>query len=61
MIEIIGKDPKHMKQCSCRKCSSILKYTEDEVRRQIVHDYGGGREVEKTIICPACGYKINVS
>lgn len=61
MIEIVGKDPKHLKQCSCRNCATILKYTENEVKHQTVHDYGGGSEVEKTITCPACGYKIKVS
>ena len=60
MIEIIGKDPKHMKQCSCRKCSSILKYTEDEVKYRAVSDYGGGSEEEKTIKCPVCGNRIHV-
>jgi len=61
MIEIVGKDPKHMKQCSCRNCASVLKYTEDEVTYTTYKDYGGGSDVEKTIKCPACGYKIHVS
>jgi len=50
-----------MKQCSCRNCASVLKYTEDEVKSQVVYDYSGGSDVEKTIKCPACGYKIHVS
>lgn len=50
-VEVIGKDPKVYKQCTCHNCASILKYTMADVVTK-VDDYLGG--TGKYIACPAC-------
>ena len=61
MIEVVGKDPKHMKQCSCKNCATVLRYTENEVTTKTSTDYGGGLDTWKSIRCPVCGNKVTVS
>jgi endogenous inhibitor of DNA gyrase (YacG/DUF329 family) len=60
MAKVIGFDPKLMKQCKCRKCAAIVKYSEHEVQSYVEHDYGGGKDLVKFIKCPSCGNDVRL-
>lgn len=55
MAVVIGKDRSLIRQCSCRKCASIIEYELREVNTKFEVDYLGDKEVVYYIICPGCG------
>lgn len=60
MVRVVGKDKKYVKEASCRKCSSVLEYTESEVHSTKVYDYTGDCDILYYIFCPSCGNKVVV-
>lgn len=61
MVTVVGKDPSVIKRVTCHNCSSILEYTQNEVRRATSKDYTGCVDVYKVINCPRCYTCISVS
>ena len=60
MVQIVGKDPTVIKRVTCRKCSSILEYTLNEVQQFKSYDYGGGCDIVRYVPCPCCSHKVSV-
>jgi RNase P subunit RPR2 len=60
MVQIVGKDPGVVKRVTCRKCASILEYTEMEVTEEYIREYGGGGDTYRRIRCPCCNNKQDV-
>lgn len=58
MIQIVGKDQKHIHTISCKNCASVLEYTRNEVKEQHGKDYSGGSDGCEYIWCPACNHKV---
>lgn len=58
MPKVVGFDPKLVKRCTCKSCSAIIEYTDNEVCRWVHYDYGGGSDYVYEIICPNCGNKV---
>ncbi len=58
MVSIVGIDPGSVKRKTCRKCASILEYTESEEKSYISYDYGGGSDRYYYIKCPKCSNKV---
>jgi RNase P subunit RPR2 len=59
MVKVVGIDSRFVKRVTCRKCSSVLEYTENEVRN--LHrgmDYGGGPDGADGFNCPNCGQEV---
>lgn len=59
-IEIIGEDPKAVKETTCRNCASRLRYTHADTYTEIVSDYTGDRDTYRRLMCPKCNEKITV-
>lgn len=60
MVKIVGVDPGAIKRVTCKKCASILEYTQSEVQSYIYYDYGGGSDTYYSIECPKCTNNVNV-
>lgn len=60
MIRVIGEDSKHIKNCTCRNCASVLEYTEADVIVKGGKDMTGCYDETKHIPCPKCGYNVFV-
>lgn len=41
--------------------AAIRKYTDNELKSRTYRCWDGGSKVERSITCPVCVYKINVS
>jgi hypothetical protein len=61
-IKVISTDPHRsvVKQVVCRNCGATLEYTPADVMQKYVKDYGGGGDMEHTIVCPPCGKPVHV-
>lgn len=57
MVKVVGKDPKAIKQVTCKSCASILEYTLSEVKSYKAGDYSGDTWMEYYVDCPECGSK----
>lgn len=55
MVKIVGRDERAVKRITCRKCASILEYTENEVKSRHGVDYSGGADGTEWVDCPSCG------
>lgn len=56
MATVVGTDTRQVHRATCRKCASIVEYTEGEVRTLWSgKDYGGGPDGAKGFTCPKCG------
>lgn len=60
-INVVGRNPAHVKRCSCKNCASELEYTINDTRTEVHTDYGGGRDQVRYIQCPVCNSKVFVS
>lgn len=58
MATVVGFDQAAKKRCTCRECSAMVEYTQQEVKAHHGTDYGGGPDGMKWIDCPNCGKKI---
>lgn len=59
MAKVVGRDEQAVKRITCRKCASIVEYTEGEVRNLYSGtDYGGGPDGADGFACPNCGKDI---
>ena len=58
MPEVIGTDPRFLKQCSCKNCASMIRYTDSELHRIEGKDYTGSPDGKEFIICPVCHREI---
>lgn len=58
MARIIGQEPKHLRECSCRKCASKVEYSLNEVQSYSYKDISQCTETIYWIHCPGCGNKI---
>jgi len=58
MAKVIGFDKKQKKRKTCKNCSAIVEYTNQEVQSFVHHDYGGGSDTIYYIVCPNCGQQI---
>lgn len=60
MLKVVGIDEKHVKRITCRKCASIIEYTESEVRNLWSgKDYSGGADGADGFTCPKCGNDVH--
>lgn len=59
MPKVIKIDPPELK-VKHGDCGAVISYYENEVQSFIHHDYGGGREIIRYIICPNCGKRVQV-
>ena len=53
-------DPSVIKQVVCRNCGAKLEYVPNDVKEKSVHDYGGGCDTYRWIVCPQCSKEVNV-
>lgn len=60
MVTIVGKSQEHIKECTCRNCSTRLQYTLSEVQSHYYRDYDGSGDTDYFIICPSCAKKVMV-
>jgi RNase P subunit RPR2 len=60
MIEVIGKDENLFKQVACKKCCSILKYTDGDVLRYGTRTGSRTSAIYHFITCPVCSNKVDV-
>lgn len=60
MVTIVGKSPEHVKECTCRNCSTRLQYTKSEVQYYDDKDWTGSSDRVYFIRCPSCGNKVTV-
>jgi hypothetical protein len=60
MVKVVGKDNMYVLKTTCRKCASILEYTESECRVFTSRDYSGSSDEYKEIACPTYNNKIYV-
>ena len=58
MIEIIGKDTTILKRVTCKNCTSVLQYSNVDVKKDYSTDYTGGRDYYSYVQCPCCGNKV---
>lgn len=58
MAKVIGLDSTFLRQCSCKKCASIIEYSLNELRQYTYKDISQCVEVVYWIPCPSCGNKI---
>lgn len=54
MAEVVGEDPRLVKQTGCRSCAAIIRYTESEVTQRVKRDYLGDADTIHEIKCPRC-------
>ena len=58
MVQVVGKEESQVRESSCNKCASRLRYTLSEVQSYISSDYTGGRDTVYYVSCPSCGNKV---
>ena len=49
-----GPDPSVVKRVICKNCGATMEYVPADVMSKTVHDYGGGSEDYRYIICLKC-------
>jgi RNase P subunit RPR2 len=55
MIRIVGDDPKHVHEITCKNCAKILEYTKEEIKtRDNGRDISGGPDGCEYIVCHSC-------
>lgn len=60
MAEVIGKDERVSRECSCSGCGAKVRYYKNDTRTYTKSDYGGGSDTYYEISCPGCGKDISV-
>lgn len=60
MAEVIGENPKYIKQTSCANCAAVIRYTDSETVVKIYSDYGGGSDTYRELNCPRCGILLQI-
>ena len=58
MATVVGIDTQNVKRTSCRKCASIIEYTESETRQVTSRDISGVSDTSHILTCPKCGHDI---
>lgn len=58
MVQIVS--PQKPMEATCYKCKSGLSFVYTEIQEKTTHDYGGGRDLVKYIVCPCCGHEVQV-
>lgn len=61
MAEVIGKDEKVSRECSCHGCGARIRYYRNDVKSACYTDYGGGSDTSYWINCPSCCKDVAVS
>ena len=59
MATVIGYDQSLKKKCTCRQCSAIIEYVQNEVQNMRVSCMGD-IDIEYYIVCPNCSNKVSV-
>lgn len=59
MAEVIGKDEKVSRECSCQGCGARIRYYRNDVKSARYRDYDGGRHY--WINCPSCCKDVSVN
>lgn len=59
-ISIVGKAESLLKEATCKRCLSVLKYAPIDVQYSTHTDYAGGRDKVTFITCPCCAEKVYV-
>ena len=60
MVSIVGKSDKYVYRIVCLNCSNELEYVKNDIKSYVSHDYSGGSDIEKYIICPSCNKNVYV-
>lgn len=60
MATVVGLDTQAVKRCTCRKCASIIEYTDSELREASGSDMSGTGYTRYSLTCPKCGNSITV-
>jgi RNase P subunit RPR2 len=58
MVKVVGTDSSAVKRCTCKTCSAVLEYTQNEVKRVDGRDYSGGSDGKEYIYCSNCGREV---
>lgn len=63
MVTVVSSVPHAsvVRETICGNCGSTLRYTPNDVQKEVHRDYGGGVDTEHFIQCPACGKKAYVN
>lgn len=62
MVKVVGRDQRATRRVTCRKCASILEYTQNDViKTKINHDYLGDSDTVSAVQCPTCSHNQPVS
>jgi 5-methylcytosine-specific restriction endonuclease McrA len=61
-IRIIDDKPHKsvVKEQVCTNCGVTLEYVPADVKEFVHHDYGGGSDVVRYIVCPKCQHQQRV-
>lgn len=49
-----------IKEKVCYNCGVTLEYVPADVKEMVEHDYGGGKDLVKYIVCPACNKHLTI-
>lgn len=62
MVKVINPNPHPsiVKHCTCGGCGAQLEYVPNEVKNGVHHDYAGGKDPYRYIVCPQCGKEVTV-
>lgn len=61
MIEIIKNAMEEPMQMICEDCSSIFKYTYDEIRSESSTNLLGTAFYHRFVVCPVCRYRNQIN
>lgn len=59
-VRIVGEAPEAVRKTTCSNCAAVLEFTDADTRKETHHDYGGGSDTYRVLICPRCSNKIHV-
>ena len=60
-IKVVGKDKKKIRKVTCNNCSSILEFTNSDIKGRTYKDISQVTETVYYIVCPDCRKQIEVN
>jgi 5-methylcytosine-specific restriction endonuclease McrA len=61
VAKVVGVDKSIFKRVTCRQCASVIEYTNVDTIISLNHDYDGGSDYNRRLICPNCNDNMIVS
>lgn len=59
-VRIIGESPQAMRQATCSNCAAVLEFTDADTKFDTSHDYAGGSDTYRILVCPRCTNTLHV-